>query len=252
MRKFPVAVQPYTVREQLAQDYTGTLEKIAEIGYRGIELGRPPEGMTIKEQKALLDRLGLQVVGTHTGFDSFDFDPNVIADYLDKVDGGRFAAISLRFDSKEDVIAKAAKLNEIGGQFRSRNVQFLYHNHDWEFQQFEGEAVLDILLRETDPELVKLELDTYWAYKGGVDPVTYLGKLQNRCPLLHIKDAEEGEEAFFAEIGEGILDFRAISQAAEQVGTQWLVVEQDQSRRDPLESLAISYRNLKAMDLVES
>lgn len=251
MKKFPVAVQPYTVREQLAQDYTGTLERIAGIGYRGIELGRPPEGMSISEQKALLNRIGLQVIGTHTGFDSFDFDPDDIADYLDEVNGGRYAAISLRFDSKEDVVAKAAKLNTIGEQFRNRNVQFLYHNHDWEFQQFEGEYALDILLRETDPELVKLELDTYWVKRGGADPVAYLSKLQNRCPHLHIKDMENGEEAFFAEIGEGILDFRAIAQTAEQVGTQWLVVEQDQSRRNPLESLEISYRNLKAMDLID-
>ncbi|RUT35748.1 sugar phosphate isomerase/epimerase [Paenibacillus zeisoli] len=251
MTKFPIAVQPYTVREQLAQDYVGTLERIAEIGYRGIELGRPPEGMAISEQKAHLDRIGLKVIGTHTGFDSFDFDPDAIADYLDEVSGGRFAAISLRFDSREDVIAKAAKLNKIGERFRSRDVQFLYHNHDWEFQQFEGESVLDILLRETDSELVKLELDTYWAKRGGEDPAAYLRKLQNRCPLLHIKDVEDGEEGFFAEIGEGILDFKEIAQAAEQVGTQWLVVEQDQSRRDPLESLKISYSNLKTMGLID-
>ncbi|MNL38747.1 Inosose dehydratase [compost metagenome] len=130
-------------------------------------------------------------------------------------------------------------------------MQFLYHNHDWEFQQFDGEYILDILLRKTDPELVKLELDTYWTKRGGEDPVTFLSKLQNRCPLLHIKDVEDGKEAFFAEIGEGILDFKAIAQAAEQVGTQWLVVEQDESRRNPLESLEISYRNLRSMGLIE-
>jgi sugar phosphate isomerase/epimerase len=109
---------------------------------------------------------------------------------------------------------------------------------------------LDILLRETDPELVKMEMDTYWIKRGGEDPAAYLSKLQNRCPLLHIKDMEAGEEQFFAEIGEGILDFTKISKAAEAIGTQWLVVEQDQSRRDPFESLAISYRNLHHLDLI--
>lgn len=250
MTKFPVAVQPYTVREQLSKDYIGTLEKIAAIGYQGIELGRPPEGITVAEQKALLDRIGLKVIGTHAGFDTFDFNPDDIADYLEEVDGGKFVALSLRFASRDEVLAKAAKLNEAGEKFRRRGVQLLYHNHDWEFVKFDGEYALDILLRETDPSLVQMELDTYWVKRGGEDPVSYLAKLQNRCPLLHIKDVEAGEEQFFAEIGEGILDFKAIAQTAREVGTGWLVVEQDQSRRDPLESLAISYRNLQGLGLI--
>jgi sugar phosphate isomerase/epimerase len=250
MSKFPVAVQPYTVRKAMDQDYVGTLKKIADIGYTGIELGRPPEGFTISQQKALLDSIGLQVIGTHAGFDTLDFDPDSIADYLEEVDGGKYATISLRFHSKEDVLAKAKKMNVIGEQFRKRGVQFLYHNHDWEFETYHGESVLDLILRETDPSLVQLELDTYWVQKGGEDPSTYLAKLHGRCPLLHIKDMEAGEEKFFAEIGEGILDFKRIAKVAEEVGTKWLVVEQDDSRRDPFESLAISYRNLKNMELI--
>ncbi|WDH80444.1 sugar phosphate isomerase/epimerase [Paenibacillus urinalis] len=249
MNTFPIAVQPYTVREQLSQDYVGTLTQIAEIGYQGIELGRPPEGMTIAEQKSLLDHLGLKVIGSHAGFDTFDFDPDVIADYLEEVNGEKFVGLSLRFSSKEEVLLKSAKLNEAGEKFKRRGVQLLYHNHDWEFNKFDGELALDIVLRETDPELVKLELDTYWAKRGGVDPVQYLSKLKNRCPLLHIKDMEAGEEQFFAEIGEGILDFHAIADTAKQVGTQWLVVEQDQSRRDPMESLKISFRNLQKLGI---
>ncbi|MCM3781839.1 sugar phosphate isomerase/epimerase [Neobacillus mesonae] len=251
MTTFPIAVQPYTVREQLSRDYVGTLEKIAAIGYQGIEIGRPPEGMSVAEQKALLDRLGLQVIGSHAGFDTFDFDPDYIADYLEEVNGEKYVGISLRFASRDEVLSKAAKLNEIGKRFQERGVQLLYHNHDWEFIQFDGELALDILLRETDPDLVKLELDTYWAKRGGVDPVQYLSKLSDRCPLLHIKDMEAGEEQFFAEIGEGVLDFKSIANTASQVGTKWLVVEQDQSRRDPMESLEISFRNLKKLGLIE-
>lgn len=95
-----------------------------------------------------------------------------------------------------------------------------------------------------------MELDTYWVKRGGEDPVEYIRKLENRLPLLHIKDMESGEEQFFAEIGDGILDFPAIAQAAEASGTKWLVVEQDLCRRPPFESLAISYRNLKQMDII--
>lgn len=253
MKKFPIGAQPFTVREQLKSDYAGTLARIAEIGYRGIELGPPPDGMSVAEQKALLERLGLRVIGTHAPFDSLDWDPDRLIDYLEAVDGGKFIAQSLRFTSRDDVLAKAERMNELGEQCRSRGVQLLYHNHDWEFERFDGEYALDLLLQNTDPGLVKMELDTYWAAKGGEDPAEFLRtRLINRCPLLHIKDMEAGEERFFAEIGEGVLDFSAIAKAAEEAGVEWMVVEQDQTRRTPFESLAISYRNLERMGFILS
>ncbi|MFF2481738.1 sugar phosphate isomerase/epimerase family protein [Paenibacillus sp. NPDC058071] len=250
MSTFSVSVQPYTVRDHLSKDYIGTIKKIAEIGYRGIELGPPPAGMTVAEQKSLLDQLGLKVTGFHSGIEELASNPDGIADYLEAVDAEKYVALSYHFDSEEDLLIKAAQLNEIGSRLRERGVQLLYHNHDWEFKTFNGVYALDRLLQETDPSLVKLELDTYWVKRAGLDPVEYLSKLRGRCPLLHIKDVEAGEEAFFAEIGEGILDFKAIARTAKEVGTEWLVVEQDFSRRDPLESLAISYRNLKRLELI--
>lgn len=252
MKQFPVALQSYTIREALAKDYVGALRQVASIGYRGIELGMPPEGMTVSQQKALLDQLSLKVVGTHAGFDSFSFDVNEIADYLEAVDGEKYVAISMRFDTKQDVLDKAKQLNRIGEEFRKRGITFLYHNHNWEFIKFDGEYALDILLRETDPELVQTELDTYWIKRGGEDPVTYLRQYKGRAPLLHIKDVEPGEEQFFAEIGEGILDFKAIASAAEEIGVKWLIVEQDLSRRNPFESLQISYHNLKQLGIMQA
>ncbi|WP_169794053.1 sugar phosphate isomerase/epimerase family protein [Alicyclobacillus acidiphilus] len=250
MKQFPVAIQPYTIRKELAEHYEDALRKVAAIGYCGIELGPPPKGITIAEQKSLLDRLGLRVVGTHAGFDTLDFDPDVYADYLDEIGGERFVAISLRFASKADVLEKAAKLNQLGERFRQRDVTFLYHNHNWEFEQFDGEYVLDILMRETDPSLVQTELDTYWIARGGADPIEYLRKFAGRAPLLHIKDMEAGDEQAFAEIGEGVLDFVEIANAAEQAGVQWMIVEQDVCKRDPFESLAISYRNLQKLGIM--
>lgn len=249
-RRIPIGVQPYTVREALAEDYVGTLEKLAAIGYQAIELGRPPEGMTVGEQRAILERLGLRVVGTHAGFNTFEFDPDAIADYLEEVGGERHVAISLMFESLADVRDKAAKLNEIGERFNRRGIKFLYHNHDWEFERYEGVCVIDHLMRLTDPNIVQLELDTYWIRRGGEDPSAYLAKYAGRCPLLHIKDVGHGPDQPFAEIGEGTLDFKEIASAAKAAGTQWLVVEQDVCQRDPFESLTISYRNLSGLGLV--
>ncbi|MCI3920731.1 sugar phosphate isomerase/epimerase [Paenibacillus sp. TRM 82003] len=250
MKRFPIGVQPYTIREALAKDYEGALTRVADIGYKGVELGPPPEGMPIEEQKRLLDRLGLYVVGCHAGFDTLDFDVDRLADYLERVGGGRYAAISLKFASKEDVLAKAKRMNELGEQFRRRGVTFLYHNHDWEFETFDGAYALDLLLEHTDPELVQTELDTYWILRGGEDPAAYLSKLKGRAPLLHLKDMEAGEERFFAEVGEGVLDFRAIASVAADIGVEWMVVEQDACRRDPFDCLRTSYDNLKSMGLM--
>ncbi|MCY0876499.1 MAG: sugar phosphate isomerase/epimerase [Firmicutes bacterium] len=250
MHAFPVAVQPYTIRSALATNYVDALERLASIGYKGIELGLPPDGMSITEQKAVLDRLGLHVIGTHAGFDTLDFDADRLADYLDQIEGGRYVTISLRLHSREDILAKAVRMNEIGKQFRDRGITFLYHNHDWEFTRFDGEYALDLLLNATDPELVKTELDTYWIKRGGEDPVTYLQTLSGRAPLLHIKDMEAGDEQLFAEIGTGILNFRAIAQVAQQIGVECLVVEQDECRQDPFESLQISYTNLRELGIM--
>ncbi|MFC5529619.1 sugar phosphate isomerase/epimerase family protein [Cohnella yongneupensis] len=250
MSKIPVAIQPYTVRDHLSKDYKGTLTKIAEIGYRGIELGPPPKGMTIAEQKSLLDQLGLKVIGFHSGLNELESNPDEIVDYLEEVNAEKYVALSLGFESKEDLLIKAAKLNKIGARLNQRGVQLLYHNHDWEFNKFDGVYALDLLRQETDPSFVKFELDTYWVKRGGQDPAGYLGGFFDRCPLLHIKDVEAGEEQFFAEIGEGILDFNAIAHAAEKAGTKWFIVEQDSCRRDALESIAISYRNLQMLGFI--
>jgi len=249
MNRFPIAVQPYTVRDALSRDYVGTLEKLAAIGYEGIEIGPPPEGMTIEEQLALFRRLNLKVIGAHASFNDLEVDFERLTDYLAQA-GGRYVAVSMMFDSKDDLLRKVERFNRIGRTCRDGGATFLYHNHDWEFQLYDEEYGLELILRETDPELVQLELDTYWIAKAGIDPAGYLSKHAGRCPLLHIKDMEAGEEKFYAEIGEGVLDFGAIAAAAAKVGTEWLIVEQDFSRRDPLESLAISYRNLRKLDLV--
>ncbi|TDQ41010.1 sugar phosphate isomerase/epimerase family protein [Aureibacillus halotolerans] len=249
MTSFQIGLQPYTIRDAMAEDYIGSLKKVAALGFQGVELGGPPTGMTVHNQKTLCDDLGLHVISKGFPFDSVDVNLKEFVDDMDTLNTS-FAMLSMRFDSKKDVLSKAAKLNEAGEVLHKRGKTLLYHNHDWEFQTFDGEYVLDILMRETNPECVQLELDTYWVQKGGVDPASYIEKYKQRCPLLHIKDMEAGDEGFFAEIGQGVLDFASILEAAKEAGTSWLIVEQDQCRRDPFESLAISLQQLKQWHLM--
>jgi sugar phosphate isomerase/epimerase len=247
--KFPVALQPYTVRDEMSNDYFGTLTKVAEVGYQGVELSPPPEGISIADLKNHLSSIGLRVIGAHASLEQLTGGFAGLVDYLHDV-GGKYVGLSQRYASRQEVLESANLFNRIGEHCHKEGIQFLYHNHNWEFTRYDGEYAYDTLLRETDPELVKMELDTYWVKRGGEDPADYLNRLHGRCPLLHIKDVEDSEEQFFAEIGEGTLDWDAIFRAAEAAGTEWLVVEQDRSRRPIFESIAISFRNLQKMGVV--
>jgi sugar phosphate isomerase/epimerase len=119
-----------------------------------------------------------------------------------------------------------------------------YHNHDFEFNQFDGEYLLDLLYANTDPALVQAEIDGYWVQHSGIDPVAYITKYADRTPLVHLKDMTNDGTRFFAEVGTGIVDIDGIIAAA--TSAKWLIVEQDQSRSTPMESIAISIANLKA------
>jgi sugar phosphate isomerase/epimerase len=141
----------------------------------------------------------------------------------------------------------AEQLNQIGKEVQQADMHFCYHNHAFEFERFEGKAALDWLYELTDPDWVKAELDTYWIQYGGQDPAAYIRKYSRRTVLLHIKDMEPGEERFFAEIGEGILDWPAIFAAGDESATAWYIVEQDRWRGSSAASARISFENLKAM-----
>ncbi len=195
--KFPIALQPYTIRDELQQDYLGSLTKVAAIGYQGVELGPPPAGISLAQFKQHLAQIGLQVIGSHARIEQLTSGLDAQIDYLHEV-GGRYIGLSYRFDSRQQVLEAAERFNQIGANCRQRGIQFLYHNHNWEFTRFDGEYALDLLLEATDPELVKLELDTYWVKRGGEEPVAYLRRLHGRCPLLHMHEAVRDWEARFA------------------------------------------------------
>ncbi|MBB3114492.1 sugar phosphate isomerase/epimerase [Paenibacillus phyllosphaerae] len=247
---FGIGLQPWTIRRELEQDYLGAFSRAATIGYQAAEVGLPPEGITPKEVKDHFDRIGLQALSCHTDFGQLTTNLAGLLEYVKEIRAKYVVLSYYRFSSHEEVLEVASALNDVGRKCKEAGVQLLYHNHDWEFTRFEGRYALDLLLEATDPELVQMELDVYWVQKGGEDPVAYLGKLRNRCPLLHMKDMEPGEEQFFAEVGEGILPMGEIVKMASEVGTEWLIVEQDECRRSPFDSIAISYRNLKKLGVI--
>ncbi len=244
-----VALQAYTVRQALERDFAGTLGAIARMGYPAVQMAwfasGTPETPALKR---LLDDLGLAVAGCHVLLEDLEArldwevdrclrlgTPDVVVPYLaPERRGGRAAYQRL-----------AESLNRMGARCKELGARLSYHNHDFEFARFDGEAALDILLGGSDPALVRFEPDVYWIRYAGADPAAIIQHYAGRCPLIHLKDMTAGPTPTFAEIGEGIIDFAPIFAAAEAGGAEWYIVEQDWTARPPLDAAALSLRHLR-------
>jgi sugar phosphate isomerase/epimerase len=249
MAQIPIALQMYTLRNESARDFIGTLREVAKIGYAGVEFAGTA-GLSAAELRRLLDDLNLRVAGSHVGLDALEGDLSAALDFTQAI-GSAFVVCPYlpeeRRKSADDYRVLAEILNRAGAACKQRELQLCYHNHAFEFQRFDGQYALDLLFSATDPELVKGELDTYWIRKGGADPAAYIRQYAGRCPLIHLKDMAADEKQSFAEVGEGTLDWPAIFQASEAGGARWYIVEQDTCPGPPLESVRLSLKNLRSM-----
>jgi len=238
-----ISIQLYTVRDQLKQDEPGTLEKISAIGYEGVEIG-------YGASEAFLNKcaeLSLEITGFHADLKTLQNDFDGVVEFARRI-GNEFVILPwLDEQYRRDASGwtqSAQMLSDIGARLREKELRFLYHNHDFEFQRFDGEYGLDILYKAPEENL-GAELDTYWIAKGGADPVEYINSYASRTPILHIKDMTQGGD--FAEVGQGTLDWPAIFAAAEKAGVSVYAVEQDQCPGDPFDSIRISLENLRKM-----
>jgi sugar phosphate isomerase/epimerase len=248
MSKHPIAIQMYTLRDQVATDIIGALRAVAELGYGAVEL-HTLGGLSAAALRAELDTLGLQVAGMHIGLDRLEHQlAAAIADM--RALGARHnvcpSAPPDHRGSAEGYRSLAQKLNRIGRECQAQGLQLGYHNHNFEFERFGEQTGFDILFGEADPDLVKAELDVYWAAFAGHDPVALIRSLGSRAALIHLKDMAAGSRAF-AEVGNGTLDFPAILAACDAAGVEWLIVEQDRCERPPLESVGMSLAYLRSL-----
>lgn len=249
----PIALQMFTLREEAAKDFVGTLRAVSKIGYAGVELAGMG-GLGAEPLKALLDDMGLVVAGSHVALQALEGNlQEVIDDNLAL--GNRYVVCpSLPSERRADAAGYngvAESLNRAGSALKRVGLQLAYHNHAFEFVRLPGgEYAYDTLMMSTDPELVKIEMDIFWVKKAGEEPAAYLRKYANRVPLIHLKDMTPDPDATFAEVGEGVMDFPAIFEAAAVAGAEHYIVEQDRCQRPPLESVKISFQNLQTMGMV--
>lgn len=260
-----IGLQLYTLRDALEQNLTGTLEKVAAIGYKNLESAMGKEGHYYgrkpKAFKALLKELGLKLRSSHvlTGISQGDAPVTEYATLThgltrlvdEAAETGQAYLVCAWLAPHErktldDYIRLADLFNKAGEACKNAGLQFAYHNHDFEFQPLEGKLPYDLLLAETDPELVRMELDLYWIKKAGYDPLAYFQRYPGRFPLWHVKDMEKGGDHSFTEVGRGVIDFKSIFSHARQSGMEYFFVEQDISS-DPLQSITTSYSYLSQM-----
>lgn len=245
MRDTYVGLQLYTVRDQTAQDFKRTVQRVAEMGYSAIEFAGYGSLMS-RDMAALLADTGLRAAGTHIALSTLEQNIESELNYCLDI-GCPFLVMPFlppEMRNAESIHALAIRLNRAGQRCQQRGITLAYHNHAFEFEcdQQSNEYLLDILLNETDPAAVKLELDVYWAAFAGVDPVAYLRHYAERIPLLHLKDM--ATDRTFTEVGDGTLDMASICSTALEGGTRFLIVENDQPSIPSLESARRSLENL--------
>jgi len=235
-------------RDRIQNDLPGIFKVLSEAGYDGAEMGDLSEQISGPDLSKLLQDNGLKNAGIHSGFDAYKNNTAKMIDYA-KGSGGDLLICSGVGDRSAGMAAYEAAaevFNKVGEECKSAGVTFAYHNHSWEFEKFDGVRGIFRLYEKTDPELVKLCTDTYWIKHGEEDPAEFIGKYLDRIATVHLKDMKatpemkDGTEYPFAEVGQGILDWKAIMDVLAKGGPRWLTVEQDRTTGDPDESVRIS------------
>lgn len=272
MKTLPVAVQVYSVREDAEKDFQGTMQKIKDMGYHGVELAGL-YGLSAGEVRSILDAVGLRAISAHVPYQELIAD---MAGTIDKYAAIGVEYIAIPYLAEEDRptgerFAETLKnIEAIGRACKDKGITTLYHNHDFEFVTMpNGQYALDYMYDTIPTDLLQTELDTCWVNVAGENPAAYVRKYSGRAPVVHLKDfikegrpanlyeligteveknAETAGKFEFRPVGSGIQDFPAILEAAIDAGSKWVVVEQDQAyEQAPLDAIQSSRKYLKSL-----
>lgn len=281
-----VGIQLYSVKTYMAQDPVAAIRQVVDTGYRYLEIANHRAdqdsgvgfGTPAKDIKALLEDTGAKIVSGHIFPMTTECMARVL-EYHTQIGTQYLAMPASFFTGRDDALRLADNLNQVGEQCAKAGVKLLYHNHFHEFQTFGGERVLDLLMANTNPALVGLELDTYWALRGAADPIAVLKQYGKRVRLIHQKDMPASAQAkadlltpaqqsgatidmayfmsimdmtAFTEIGTGIMDIQAIIDTANAAcQSDYIILEQDATQHDEMESIRISMASFKQFEGIE-
>ena len=227
----------------------GALAQARDAGFECVQWSGMPD-LPAEEIRAALARAGLTAVAGHCPLERFEEDFDGTAAFW-KALGAREVAPGGMMedcrDSRDAWLRGAARLDTVGTRLREAGLRLSYHNHAFELEPFPGgdQPRLDLLYGATGPTNLYAELDTAWLFVGGVDPAAYLRKYAGRCPIIHVKDLarerDDAGEPVFVPLGQGVLDWPAIFDAAREAGVRWYTYEQDTHEGDVFDSVRTSY-----------
>lgn len=249
----PVGIQPIIFGERTMSDPLGVLDEIREAGYDGVEA---PAAYFNKfgafEVKQWFCDRALVVPATHAGFGQIANPSSLdkLMDFLEEF-GGRYLICSGTKDrTPAGYDASCEVFNAAGAWCQERGLWFLYHHHAWEFETLsDGTRGIDRLMDGTDPALVGLNIDVYWAHVGGQKPSEFIRKYATRAEYYHFKDGGVGDDGkpWFSELGTGEVDLRGALATALDQGARWITYEQDRTTKPTAESITTSREYLRSL-----
>jgi len=265
-----IGLQLYTIRDAMGTDVLGSLKKVADIGYKYLELAGYSDGKFYGyepgEFKKIVNDMGMEILSSHTQVEAAGITPDNAKKMAED-----HAKLAVRYCVQPWVVEEArttiasyqkmaADWNLVGGIMKENGIQFGYHNHNFEFDTVEGKIpYYDVMLAELDKDLVTMEIDMFWTTKAGQNPVEIFKKYPGRFQLFHMKDMYTREAPYFttvgeddfAPVGEGVIDFKEILAAKDIAGMKYMIVEQDATKDGlPFEAIKKSFTNLTTKILV--
>ena len=270
MYDFPIALQLYSVRTDMEADFEGTLKKVKELGYDGVEFAGL-YGKSVAEVKKLCEEIGLVPISAHVPYSELLKGEETFKAYAEI--GCKYIVIPwigaeylAGGEKNAEFIENVKKFGELAN---TNGMKLCYHNHDFEFQKVDGEYKLDRLYSDVSADLLLTQLDTCWVNVGGENPSDYIRKYNGRIEIIHLKDfvgsksenmygliGTDGKEApkeatkfELRPVGCGVQNFPAILDACKEVGATWVVVEQDEPSmgKTRLECAEVSINYLKSL-----
>ncbi|MDT8392801.1 MAG: sugar phosphate isomerase/epimerase [Bacteroidales bacterium] len=244
-----IGLQLYSLRDEIAQDLEGSLEKIAAIGYKNVEAASYSNGMFYGLKPAdfrkLVEKYGMKAISSHATFKDSEIAVAVNAHREAGIPYIVWPWIGTEERTTIDNYKTLAeKFNTIGMICRENDLNFGYHNHDFEFYPIEGKIPYDLLLESTDPAYVFMQIDLYWIVYAGKDPIALFEKYPGRFALWHVKDMAAGKSKKMTEVGSGVIDYKTLFEYASVSGMKEFFVEQDEIEGDGFESLKKSFNFL--------
>ena len=246
--KLNIGIQLYTLRDEIGLGYDEILKRVADVGYKGVEMTYDPANGA--EVGRLLKKYSLTATGAHIGIDAIENDLGTVTGFIDAI-----GAVSIvvpwiggdLIDSGEKTAETAQRLEALAQKLAPMGYELGFHNHVVEFERkFGGKTVIEIFA-ENAPSL-KFQIDAGWAYAGGADVAAFVKKLGGRlASTIHIKDVDEKNTP--TEIGSGKVDMKSVIEAAAAAGVKWGIVEQDACvNYPPFESIKVSCDYIKTIN----